>query len=140
MKNQFENKINKIAHIAIAVKKLEEIQSWEKILEVEKKISYFSKEQNVNVIVLETKGFTLEFLCPLSDDSPISKFLDKNPQGGIHHICFKIKSIQETLEHLKEIKVRSITRNKNTKGINKKRICFLNPNDLNNILVELEEN
>ena len=76
---------------------------------------------------------------PTSNESPISSFLKSNPKGGIHHICFKVENIDSSLDYLKSINIRSITRKKNTKGINEKKVCFLHPNDLNNVLIELEE-
>ena len=137
--DKLDKNVSEIAHIAIAVKNFEEVKKWEIFLDVNKKSFYSSKEQKVEVLILETNGFKLEFMRPLSDDSPISSFLKKNPLGGIHHICFKVQKLQKILESLKEAKIRNITRDKNTKGINQKKICFLNPNDLNNVLVEFEE-
>lgn len=139
MKNLSKNNVSEIAHIAIAVNDLKDIKKWESFLRVEKKSHYSSDEQKVRVLVLETKEIKFEFMCPTSIDSPISNFLKSNPNGGVHHICFKIENINSSLDYLKNVGIRSITRNKNTTGISKKKVCFLNPNDLNNVLIELEE-
>ena len=139
MSDKIKYKIDHIAHIAVAVNHLDEIKVWENILNIKKKSQYISEEQKVRVIVFETDGFKIEFMSPTSSDSPISKFLEKNSSGGIHHICFKTKDLDMTINHFKSNKIRKITRDSNTKGINKKNICFFHPNDLNNILLELEE-
>ena len=78
-------------------------------------------------------------LEPLNKKSPISKFLEKNPKGGMHHICFEVEKITETINSLKNKKI-NILGNGNAKiGAHDKPVIFLHPSDLSGTLVELEE-
>ena len=70
--------------------------------------------------------------------SPITKFLEKNPRGGIHHICYEVADISAALEHLKSIGIEPIDKNPKI-GAHGNPVIFLHPRDCNGILTELEE-
>tara|TARA_Y200000002_G_C22622685_1_gene638894 strand:+ start:167 stop:574 length:408 start_codon:yes stop_codon:yes gene_type:complete len=130
----------KVNHIAIAVPNIEKAAlSWEKALGMEKSEIMILKDHGVKVVFLEFANLKIELLEPLNNESPITKFLKKNPKGGIHHICFEIKNIRDTIKVLKEKKINILEDGNPKTGAHEKPVIFLHPNDLSGTLVELEE-
>ncbi|MAJ14541.1 MAG: methylmalonyl-CoA epimerase [SAR116 cluster bacterium] len=130
----------KVNHIAIAVPNIEKAAlSWEKALGMEKSEIMILKDHGVKVVFLEFANLKIELLEPLNNESPITKFLKKNPKGGIHHICFEIKNIRDTIKVLKEKKINILGDGNPKNGAHEKPVIFLHPNDLSGTLVELEE-
>lgn len=80
----------------------------------------------------------IEILEELGTASPITKFLEKNPRGGIHHICYEVDDISAALEHFKSIGIEPIDK-KPKIGAHGNLVIFLHPRDCNGILTELEE-
>lgn len=74
----------------------------------------------------------------MTDKSPITNFLEKNPRGGIHHICYEVEDISAALEHFKAIGIEPIDK-KPKIGAHGNPVIFLHPRDCNGILTELEE-
>lgn len=130
--------IKGISHLAIAIESLDKVSNWVKMFNSDTK-KYTSLEQGVNALVLKNEFCNIEFLEPLSEDSPISNFLKKNPNGGLHHICFLVENLEESLSFLKKEGIRNITRSKIKGILNETPVAFLNPKDLSNILIEFEE-
>ena len=81
----------------------------------------------------------IEILEELGASSPITKFLDKNPRGGIHHICYEVDDISEALEHFKAKGIEPIGGESSKIGAHGNPVIFLHPRDCNGILTELEE-
>ena len=135
-----ENENKKINHIAIAVPNLERAAyKWEQALSMKKSEVVVLKEHGVKIVFLEFANLKIELLEPLSSKSPISKFLEKNPKGGIHHICFEVEKLKETIDELNSKKIGILGDGKPKTGAHKKPVIFLHPNDLSGTLVELEE-
>ncbi len=80
----------------------------------------------------------LELLHPLGDASPIRKFLERNKEGGIHHICIEVADIRRALDGLRAAKVRALDPEPKI-GAHGKPVVFLHPKDCNGVLVELEQ-
>lgn len=79
----------------------------------------------------------LELLKPLGEKSPIAKFLEKKPSGGIHHICLEVPDINVAL---KEVTAKGLKVLEPPKiGAHGKPVIFLHPKDLNGVLIELEQ-
>ena len=131
--------IKGLSHIAIAVTSLQDIEKWLSLFPAENTSKYTSDEQKVNAIVVHLDNFDLEFLEPTSNSSSITSFLNKNPRGGIHHVCFYVDNIEEGLLKIKDKGIRKITLNKTLGIIHGSPIAFLNPKDLSGVLVEFEE-
>lgn len=131
--------IKGLSHIAIAVTSLQDIEKWLSLFPAENTSKYTSDEQKVNAIVVHLDNFDLEFLEPTSNSSSITGFLNKNPRGGIHHVCFYVDNIEEALLKIKDNGIRKITLNKTLGIIHGSPIAFLNPKDLSGVLVEFEE-
>jgi methylmalonyl-CoA/ethylmalonyl-CoA epimerase len=132
--------LNQIAHIAIVVSSFNKIDKWRTLFGVDLiEEEYTSNEQLVDAIILKTGNIVLEFLKPTSPKSPVYNFLQKNKMGGIHHICFEIEDLESSLKTIKDKNIRKITKGQSQTGIEKSKICFLNPLDFNGVLVELKE-
>ena len=135
-----ENENKKINHIAIAVPDIKEAAlKWQQALNMKKSEVTTLEEHGVKVVFLEFSNLKIELLEPLNNESPITKFLKKNPKGGIHHICFEIKNIRDTIKVLKEKKINILGDGNPKNGAHEKPVIFLHPNDLSGTLVELEE-
>ena len=135
-----ENKNKKINHIAIAVPDVKEAAlKWQQALNMKKSEIIILEEHGVKVVFLEFSNLKIELLEPLDNDSPISKFLEKNPKGGMHHICFEVEKITETINSLKDKNINILGDGNPKIGAHEKPVVFIHPNDLSGTLVELEE-
>ena len=135
-----ENKNKKINHIAIAVPDVKEAAlKWQQALNMKKSEIIILEEHGVKVVFLEFSNLKIELLEPLDNKSPISKFLEKNPKGGMHHICFEVEKITETINSLKNKNINILGDGNPKIGAHDKPVVFIHPNDLSGTLVELEE-
>ena len=133
-----ENK--KVNHIAIAVPNVKEAAyKWQQALNMKKSEIIVLEEHGVKVVFLEFSNLKIELLEPLDNESPISKFLEKNPKGGMHHICFEVEKITETINSLKNKNINILGDGNPKIGAHDKPVVFIHPNDLSGTLVELEE-
>ena len=135
----FDSRIRGLSHLAIAVKSFSNIEKWTKLFPEQNISEYSSQQQGVNARVIHLGDFDLEFLEPIDENSTISSFLERNPRGGIHHVCFFVDNVEESLGVLKKEGVRSIGLQKATGLIHGLPVAFLNPLDLSGVLVEFEE-
>ena len=135
-----ENKNKKVNHIAIAVPDVKKAAlKWQQALDIKKSEIIVLEEHGVKVVFLEFSNLKIELLEPLNNKSPISNFLDKNPKGGMHHICFEVEKITETINSLKNKNINILGDGNPKIGAHDKPVVFLHPNDLSGTLVELEE-
>jgi methylmalonyl-CoA/ethylmalonyl-CoA epimerase len=81
----------------------------------------------------------IELLEPLGANSPIAKFLDKNPDGGIHHLCFEVDDIHVARDQLVGAGARILGDGQPRIGAHGKPVLFLHPKDFNGTLIELEQ-
>jgi methylmalonyl-CoA/ethylmalonyl-CoA epimerase len=93
----------------------------------------------VTVIFIELPNTKIELLYPLGDNSPIKAFLEKNPAGGIHHICYEVDDILAARDHLQASGARVLGSGEPKIGAHGKPVLFLHPKDFNGCLVELEQ-
>lgn len=96
-------------------------------------------EHGVSVVFIELPNTKVELLEPLGEDSPIRGFLEKNPSGGIHHICYEVEDIVAARDRLKEQGARVLGSGEPKIGAHGKPVLFLHPKDFNGTLVELEQ-
>jgi methylmalonyl-CoA/ethylmalonyl-CoA epimerase len=132
----------KLNHIAIAVPCAEKAaQTYAKAFNAQISKEHILPDHGVKVVFVDMCGIRFEFLEPLNEASPISKFLQKNPKGGIHHVCFETPQFEETLEHIKnENGDLSLLNNGVPKiGAHLKPVVFLNPSSFEGVLLELEK-
>lgn len=96
-------------------------------------------EHGVNVVVLDVNNTHIELLDKLKmDSSPISSYLEKNPGGGIHHMCLEVDNISEAIADLKSKGIRLLNEEPKI-GAHGKPVVFLHPKDCSGVLVELEQ-
>ena len=96
-------------------------------------------DHGVTVVFVELDNTKIELLEPLGEDSPIQNFLDKNPSGGIHHICYEVDDILKARDHLVEQGARVLGTGEPKIGAHGKPVLFLHPKDFCGTLVELEQ-
>jgi methylmalonyl-CoA/ethylmalonyl-CoA epimerase len=132
--------IGNLNHVAIAVPDIESSSKiYKNILGAQVSEPLEQKEHGVNIVFIELPNTKIELITPLSDDSPINKFLEKNPNGGIHHICYEVANIYSARDKLIEKGAKIIGDGTPKVGAHGKLIIFLNPKDFNGTLIELEE-
>jgi methylmalonyl-CoA/ethylmalonyl-CoA epimerase len=96
-------------------------------------------EQGVRMAYVEFPNSKIELMAPSRPDSPVMKFLEKNPHGGIHHICLGVDSVDATAAALGAQGVRVLGDGKKLLNVHGERIAFVHPKDFLGALVELEE-
>ena len=129
----------KIDHLGIATKEINEaLKFWQDALGLENLHEEEVAEQKVRVAMLPIGETRIELLEPTSEDSPISKFLEKRG-GGIHHIAVEVENIEESLAKLKSQGVRLIDEAPKI-GAGGCLIAFVHPSSTNGVLLELVQN
>lgn len=126
----------KINHLGIATKRIDEaMKFWESALGLENIHTETVEDQKVRVAMLPIGESRIELLEPTSDDSPISKFLEKRG-GGIHHIAVEVTDIEAALEQLRRKGMRLIDE-KPRKGAEGCLVAFVHPGSTGGVLLEL---
>jgi methylmalonyl-CoA/ethylmalonyl-CoA epimerase len=96
-------------------------------------------EHGVTVVFVDVDNTKIELLHPLGANSPIQGFLDKNPSGGMHHVCFEVADIRAARDQLKAEGKRVIGDGEPKIGAHGKPVLFLHPKDFSGTLIELEQ-
>ncbi|MDW3223123.1 MAG: methylmalonyl-CoA epimerase [Paracoccaceae bacterium] len=96
-------------------------------------------DHGVTVVFIELPNTKIELLYPLGENSPIQAFLDKNPSGGMHHVCYEVDDILAARDHLVATGARVLGSGEPKIGAHGKPVLFLHPKDFNGCLVELEQ-
>ena len=132
--------IGRLNHVAIAVKDLAAASARYRTT-LGAKISTPSPqpEHGVTVVFVELPNTKVELLEPLGAASPIAKFLEKNSDGGIHHLCFEVDDILEARDQLVSSGARVLGDANPKIGAHGKPVLFLHPKDFNGTLIELEQ-
>nr|WP_210327037.1 methylmalonyl-CoA epimerase [Bartonella apihabitans] len=126
-------------HVAIAVPDIE--QAAELYRSVNNDVSPVQDlpEHGVKIVFVELPNTKLELMSPLGNNSPIAKFLEKNPNGGLHHICFEVDDILKMRDQLVAEGIRILGDGNPKTGAHGKPVLFIHPKDFDGTLVELEE-
>ena len=132
--------IGRLNHVAIAVPDIMMASNmWHKALGANVSEPQTLPEHGVKVVFIDSPNTKVELLEPLNEKSPISKFLEKNPNGGMHHICYEVSDLKSASLKLKAIGA-SILGDGNPKiGAHGNPVIFLKPSDFSGTLIELEE-
>ena len=93
----------------------------------------------VTVVFVELANTRIELLEPLGAESPVRGFLDKNPAGGMHHVCYEVDDIIAARDHLRQAGARVLGDGEPRLGAHDKPVLFLHPKDFCGTLIELEE-
>ena len=129
----------KIDHIAHAVPNIDEaIVAYKKSFNVPISEVIIVEKQNIKMAIISFENLKIELMEPLNDKSPISKFLEKNPKGGLHHYSISVNDIKREYDEHKKSGLNVIA--EPTKGYHGRNLYFLHPNELSGALIEVEEN
>ena len=132
--------IGRLNHVAIAVPDLEAAAAqYRDTLGAKVGAPQDEPDHGVTVVFIELPNTKIELLYPLGDASPIAGFLEKNPSGGIHHICYEVDDIKAASETLTASGARVLGDGELKIGAHGKPVLFLHPKDFTGTLVELEE-
>lgn len=96
-------------------------------------------EHGVTTVFVELPNTKIELLHPLGENSPIRRFLDGHPAGGVHHLCYEVADILVARERLKAAGARVLGDGEPKTGAHGKPVLFLHPKDFCGTLIELEE-
>jgi methylmalonyl-CoA/ethylmalonyl-CoA epimerase len=132
--------IGRLNHVAIAVRDIAKAaEVYKSTLGAEVSETVPQHEHGVSTVFITLPNTKIELLEPLGDNSPILKFLEKNPDGGIHHICYEVDDIIAARDTLKSKGARVIGNGEPKIGAHGKPVLFLHPKDFCGTLVELEQ-
>ncbi len=93
----------------------------------------------VTVVFVELPNGKLGLLEPLGAESPVRGFLERNPAGGMHHLCYEVDDIIAARDHLRQVGARVLGDGEPRLGAHDKPVLFLHPKDFCGTLVELEQ-
>lgn len=93
----------------------------------------------VTVVFVELPNTKIELLEPLGEASPVRAFLERNPSGGMHHVCYEVEDIIAARDRLKAQGARVLGDGEPRIGAHEKPVLFLHPKDFNGTLIELEQ-
>lgn len=96
-------------------------------------------EHGVTTVFVELPNTKIELLLPLGENSPIQNFVDKNPAGGVHHVCYEVDDIIAARDKLKADGMRVLGSGEPRIGAHGKPVLFLHPKDFVGTLVEIEQ-
>ena len=132
--------LNRLNHIAIAVTNLDEgIKIYKDILGVQVSKKLALPKHGVTTVFINLSNTNIELLEPLGRDSPINNFLIKNPSGGVHHLCYEVSNIKESVECLTNAGYKILGDGIPREGAHGKPVIFLHPKQFMGTLIELEE-
>jgi methylmalonyl-CoA/ethylmalonyl-CoA epimerase len=132
--------IGKLNHVAIAVPDLEKAaKTYRQTLGAKVSEPHPVPAHGVTVVFIELPNTKIELLHPLGDKSPIAKFLEKNPDGGMHHMCFEVEDIIAARDTLKAAGARVLGDGEPKIGAHGKPVLFLHPKDFVGTLTEIEQ-
>ena len=132
--------IGRLNHVAIAVPDLDAACAlYRDTLGAEVSEPADQPEHGVTTVFIDLPNTKIELLYPLGDNSPIAGFLERNPAGGIHHICYEVADILAARDRLVADGLRVLGDGEPKIGAHGKPVLFLHPKDLLGTLVELEQ-
>jgi methylmalonyl-CoA/ethylmalonyl-CoA epimerase len=132
--------IGRLNHVAIAVKDVAAASArYRDELGAEVSAAASLPEHGVTVAFVALPNTKIELLEPLGENSPIAKFLEKNPDGGMHHLCYEVDDILAARDRLVAAGARILGDGAPKIGAHGKPVLFLHPKDFNGTLVELEQ-
>jgi methylmalonyl-CoA/ethylmalonyl-CoA epimerase len=132
--------IGRLNHVAIAVRDIAAAsQMYRSTLGAEVSAPEALPEHGVTVVFIALPNAKIELLEPLGAESPIARFLEKNPDGGMHHVCYEVDDIAAARDRLVNSGARVLGSGEPKIGAHGKPVLFLHPKDFNGTLIELEQ-
>ena len=132
--------IGRLNHVAIAVPDLAAATAqYRDTLGAEVSAPHDLPDHGVTTVFIALENTKIELLHPLGENSPIAKFLEKNPAGGIHHVCYEVADIGAARDRLQADGARVLGDGEPRLGAHGNPVLFLHPKDFNGTLIELEQ-
>jgi methylmalonyl-CoA/ethylmalonyl-CoA epimerase len=132
--------IKRLNHVAIAVRDAAKAaEVYRKTLGANVSAAVPQPAHGVTTVFITLPNTKIELLEPLGPDSPIAKFLERNPDGGIHHLCYEVDDILAARDRLTATGARVLGDGTPKIGAHDKLVLFLHPKDFCGTLIELEQ-
>ena len=132
--------IGRLNHVAIAVRDIAKAADvYRAALGAEVSAAMPQPDHGVTTVFITLPNTKIELLEPLGEGSPIAKFLERNPDGGIHHVCYEVDDIAAAASKLKAEGARVLGDGTPKIGAHGKPVLFLHPKDFCGTLIELEQ-
>jgi methylmalonyl-CoA/ethylmalonyl-CoA epimerase len=132
--------IGRLNHVAIAVRDLEAASRlYRETLGAVVSEAVAQPEQGVTTVFVSLPNTKIELIAPLGSSSPIAKFLERSPDGGMHHVCYEVADITAARDQLIRQGARVLGDGEPRIGAHGKPVLFLHPKDFCGTLVEIEE-
>ena len=132
--------LTRLNHVAIAVPDLAAATAtYRETLGARVSAPQTLPEHGVTVVFVDVGNTKIELLEPLGENSPIASFLERNPSGGMHHLCYEVDDIIAARDRVKAAGARVLGDGNPKAGAHGKPVLFLHPKDFSGTLVELEQ-
>ncbi|MHA1600234.1 MAG: methylmalonyl-CoA epimerase [Alphaproteobacteria bacterium] len=132
--------IGRLNHVAIAVPDLSSaVARYRDVLGADVSEPVDQPAHGVTVVFVNLPNSKIELLAPLGDESPIAGFLQRNPAGGVHHLCFEVDDIIAARDTLQAAGARVLGDGEPKTGAHGKPVLFLHPKDFCGTLIEIEQ-
>ena len=132
--------ITALSHVSIVVPSLEAAaRRLKEVYGLEVGPVKVNEAQGVRLAYVELPNARIELMEPSRSDSPVSKFLERNPSGGIHHFCLNVDDVPATAAGIASKGARVLGQGTEQRNVHGERIAFVHPKDFLGALVELEE-
>jgi methylmalonyl-CoA/ethylmalonyl-CoA epimerase len=132
--------IGRLNHVAIAVRDLAKAaRLYRDTLGADVSAAVAQPDHGVTTVFVTLPNTKIELLEPLGEGSPIANFLDRNPDGGVHHLCYEVDDILAARDQLKAAGARVLGDGQPRTGAHGKPVLFLHPKDFCGTLVEIEQ-
>jgi methylmalonyl-CoA/ethylmalonyl-CoA epimerase len=132
--------IGRLNHVAIVVPDLAAAaEQYRQLLGAEVSALTEQPAHGVTTVFVVLPNTKIELLAPLGTDSPIAGFLQRNPGGAIHHLCYEVADILAARDHLLRQGARVLGDGEPKIGAHDKPVLFLHPKDFSGTLIEIEQ-
>lgn len=132
--------IRRLNHVALATSDLAKATAvYRDLLGARVSDAVPQPDHGVTTVFVELDNTKIELLAPLGANSPIAKFLERNPDGGVHHVCYEVDDIRAARDRLVSQGARVLGNGEPKIGAHGKPVLFLHPKDFGGALVELEQ-
>ncbi len=127
-----------VDHIAHAVPSIEDaITQYERVFGANVSNIKIIEKQDIKIAIVSFANLKIELMEPLSEKSPIAKYLQKNPKGGLHHYCLSVSNVSQAYDNQKEKKINILS--EPTTGYHGRNLYFIHPSEVCGVLIEVEE-
>ena len=132
--------IGRINHVAMVVPDLvAAVAQWRDLLGADISVPTILENHGVRIAFVRSVNCQVELMEPHGEKSPIAGFLQRNPEGGMHHICYEVDDISLARQSLEAKGARVLGDGLVQTGAHGNPVLFLHPKDFNGILIELEQ-